>query len=130
MDALNEGVSSSKQCRLEGFVCNGQVDSHGIVDSYRHPNRVSFSRYQYPSRLSRAVQDRVFDASSQIMTHLGFDNSGFNIEYFYDRRQDKLWLVEINPRIAQSHSDLFKKLDSAMERPFSYFSNQGHPSPQ
>jgi hypothetical protein len=59
------------------------------------------------------VQDRIFDASRKIMTHIGFDNSGFNIEYFYDRRQDKLWLVEINPRIAQSHSDLFKKVDGA-----------------
>jgi biotin carboxylase len=110
---LAEEIISGKQCTLEGFVCNGEIDSHGIVDSYRHANRVSFSRYQYPSRLPRAVQDRIFDASRKIMTHIGFDNSGFNIEYFYDRRRDKLWLVEINPRIAQSHSDLFKKVDGA-----------------
>jgi biotin carboxylase len=110
---LAEQIIGGKQCTLEGFVCDGEVDSHGIVDSYRHPNRISFSRFEYPSTLPRQVQDRIFEASCEVMTHIGFDNSAFNIEYFYDRRQDRLWLLEINPRIAQSHSDLFKKVDGA-----------------
>ncbi len=110
---LAEEIIGGKQCTLEGFVYEGEVDSHGIVDSYRHPNRVSFTRFEYPSKLLPDVQARIFEASRKVMTHIGFDNSAFNIEFFYDRPRDMLWLLEINPRIAQSHSDLFKKVDGA-----------------
>ncbi len=110
---IAEQIIGGKQCTLEGYVCEGEVDSHGIVDSYRHPNRVSFSRFEYPSNLPKKVKDRIFEASEKVMKHIGFDNSPFNIEYFYDKKSDQLWLLEINPRIAQSHSDLFKKVDGA-----------------
>jgi len=108
---LAEEIIGGKQCTLEGFVCDGEVDSHGIVDSYRHPNRVSFSRFEYPSKLPRRVGEQIFEVSRKLMKQLRFDNSAFNIEYFYDERRDRLWLLEINPRIAQSHSDLFNKVD-------------------
>lgn len=109
---LAEQIIGGKQVTLEGFACDGEIDSHGIVDSFRHSNRVSFSRFQYPSRLPGKVKDRIFAASRKVMKHIGFDNSPFNIEYFYDARSESLKLLEINPRIAQSHSDLFKKADS------------------
>lgn len=110
---IAEQIIGGKQCTLEGYVCNGVVDSHGIVDSFRLSNRVSFARFEYPSDLPARVKDQIFSASEKVMKHIGFDNSPFNIEYFYNRKKDKLWLLEINPRIAQSHSDLFKKVDGA-----------------
>ena len=110
---LAEEIIAGKQVTLEGFAGDGTIDSHGIVDSYRHPNRVSFSRFQYPSRLPGPVKKRIFEASQRVMKHIGFDNSPFNIEFFHDPRTDTLKLLEINPRIAQSHSDLFKKVDGA-----------------
>ncbi len=110
---IAEQIIGGKQCTLEGYVCNGEVDSHGIIDSYRHPNRVSFTRFEYPSQLPDQVKAKIFSASEKVLRHIGFDNSPFNIEYFYDRKNDKLWLLEMNPRIAQSHSDLFKKVDGA-----------------
>ncbi|MDZ7748970.1 MAG: hypothetical protein U5K43_09085 [Halofilum sp. (in: g-proteobacteria)] len=45
------------------------------------------------------------------MSHVGYDNSAFNIEYFWDEQLDKVWLLEINTRISQSHSDIFEKVD-------------------
>ncbi|MFW5791280.1 MAG: ATP-grasp domain-containing protein [Desulfohalobiaceae bacterium] len=108
---IAEEIIGGKQVTLEGFASRGEIDSHGIVDSYRHENQVSFSRFQYPSNLPEAVKKRIFEASRTVMGHIGFDNSPFNIEYFYDEDADTLKLLEINPRIAQSHSDLFKKVD-------------------
>jgi len=46
-----------------------------------------------------------------VMDHIGYDNAGFNIEYYWDEVQNKIWLLEINTRIAQSHCDLFEMVD-------------------
>jgi biotin carboxylase len=33
------------------------------------------------------------------------------VEYYWDEVQNKIWLLEINTRIAQSHCDLFEMVD-------------------
>ncbi|NIP71509.1 MAG: ATP-grasp domain-containing protein, partial [Gammaproteobacteria bacterium] len=91
---IAEEIISGKQCTVEGFVHGGEVQTYGIIDSYRFPNKVSFSRYEYPSRLHRSVQRRIEEISIAVMGHMGFDQSAFNIEYFYDRRRDRLQLLE------------------------------------
>lgn len=106
-----EQIIDGRQCTVEGYVCNGRIDVHGIVDSHRYPNMSSFSRYQYPSNLSEPLRDRMKEKSARIIKHIGFDNGTYNIEFFYDEDRDDLWLLEINPRISQSHSDLFAKVD-------------------
>ncbi len=108
---LAEQIISGRQCTLEGYVFNGQVGSFGIVDSIREPNRTSFARYQYPSLLPKSVRDQMSQITEKIISHIGFDNSAFNIEFFWNKRDDKVWLLEINTRISQSHSDLFMKVD-------------------
>ena len=106
-----EEIIGGRQCTLEGCVFEGEVLYHGIVDSIRAPNRVSFLRYEYPSRLPRAVQAEMMELGRRVLGHVGFDNAGFNIEFFWDRPRGKIWLVEINTRVAQHHSDLFEKVD-------------------
>ena len=51
------------------------------------------------------------DLTERVMTHIGYDNAAFNIEYFWDEVQNRVWLLEINTRISQSHCDLFEKVD-------------------
>ncbi|MEX2599751.1 MAG: D-alanine--D-alanine ligase, partial [Dehalococcoidia bacterium] len=34
-----------------------------------------------------------------------------NVEFFWDQESDRLWLLEINTRITQSHGDLYEKVD-------------------
>lgn len=106
-----EEIIGGRQCTLEGCVFEGEVLYHGIVDSIRAPNRVSFLRYEYPSRLPREVQQEMMDLGRRMLTHVGFDNAGFNVEFFWDRQRDRIRLVEINTRVAQHHSDLFEKVD-------------------
>ena len=65
----------------------------------------------YPSKLPARVQAEICELTKTVMKHTGYDNSAFNVEFFWDEVQDQIWLLEINTRIAQSHCDLFEKVD-------------------
>ncbi|HSH42862.1 MAG TPA: ATP-grasp domain-containing protein [Arenicellales bacterium] len=108
---LAEQIIGGRQCTVEGYVFDGKPKIYGIVDSIRHKNKVSFLRYQYPSRLPLNVRKRMARIAADYVKHVGFDNSCFNIEFFWDARQDKLWFLEMNTRLAESHCDLFEKVD-------------------
>lgn len=108
---LAEDIIYGKQCTLEGYVHQGEVHTYGVVDSVRESNNSSFSRYEYPSTLPYRIQDRLADISKKIIQYIGYDHSTFNIEFFYHEPEDQIWLLEINPRMSQSHSDLFQKVD-------------------
>lgn len=108
---IAEEIMTGRQCTLEGFVFEGNVEYHGVVDSIREANRSSFARYEYPSRLPLDVQARMAAIGTKVLTHVGFDNSGFNMEFFWDAPRNRIRLLEINTRVAQHHSDLFEKVD-------------------
>ena len=106
-----ESLISGHQCTLEGFVYQGEVQIYGVVDSFRHANHSTFLRYQYPSILPNGVKARMAEIGKRVIYEIGLDNSAFNMEFFWHRRQNQIWLLEINPRISQSHGDLFEKVD-------------------
>jgi hypothetical protein len=108
---MAESIIGGHQCTVEGYVDKGDVVSYGIVDSIRYPRMLSFYHYLYPSTLPAHVQSRMRDLTRRVIAHTGLDNSAFNVEYFWDEATDKIWLLEINPRISQSHCDLFEKVD-------------------
>lgn len=108
---LAEQIIGGRQCTVEGYAYNGEVTCFGIVDSIRYSQVLSFFRYEYPSRLPDHIQEQIYEISERVIKHVGYDNSAFNIEYFWDETLDKLWLLEINTRISQSHSDIFEKVD-------------------
>ena len=110
---LAEKLIGGRQCTLEGFVHGGEITVYGAVDSIRLPNRTSFARYQYPSHLPRPVLARMTDITTKVLRQVGYDNAPFNIELFWDERRDKVWLLEINTRISQSHCEIFEKVDGA-----------------
>ena len=110
---LAEEIITGRECTLEGYVWDGEVVVYGVVDSIREPNRSTFARYEYPSKLPKSVQERMIAIAQKVMPHLQYNNAPFNIEMFYDQHQDKIRLLEINPRISQSHCDLFEKVDGA-----------------
>lgn len=108
---IAEAIISGKQFTVEGYAHGHEIHTYGIIDSYRDPNRSTFSRYEYPSNLPRRVQEQISNAANRFMTQIGFTNGCFNIEFFYEEEDDQLWLLEINPRMSQSHADLFQKVD-------------------
>ena len=107
---IAESPISGHQCTVEGYVHNGRVVVYGIVDSIREEDRSSFSRYEYPSSLPQEIQFRMADVTCRVIDQVGLDNSPFNIEYFYNQPADEVYLLEINPRISQAHTDIFEKV--------------------
>lgn len=112
---IAEGIiSAGWQCTLEGFVKDGELQVTGLVDSVRdEKHRSVLLRYEYPSRLSDEIQQRIVDYSRQVMARIGYDNAPFNIEFYYDQENDRLWLLEINARLSRSHAAIFQLVDGA-----------------
>lgn len=110
---IAEGIiSKGHQCTLEGYVLNNEVYIYGVVDSIREGRHQScFSRYQYPSTIPLRVRNRMAEQISTLLLYLGFNNSPFNAEFFWNRNKDTIHLLEVNPRISRSHSPLFKLVD-------------------
>jgi biotin carboxylase len=108
---MAEQVIGGRQCTVEGYVYNGEVVPYGTVDSIRYPQVLSFFYYLYPSTLPERVQEKMNEITRTIMAHIGYDNAGFNSEYYWDEVSNRIWLLEINTRIAQSHCDLFEMVD-------------------
>jgi hypothetical protein len=107
---IAESVIGGAQCTLEGYVHEGAVSVYGVVDSVRQPHGSSFSRYEYPSSLPLEIKLRMADVIRTALERIGLDNSPFNAEFFYDQSADHVWLLEINPRSSQAHSDIFEKV--------------------
>jgi len=108
---LAEQIIGGRQCTVEGYVFEGKPRVYGIVDSIRHKNKVSFLRYQYPSRLPLEVRKRMAGLANDYVKQVGFDNSCFNVEFYWDPKTDQIWFLEMNTRLAESHCDLFHKID-------------------
>lgn len=112
LTCLAEQIVSGEQGTVEGTMFEGEFAVHGIFDSPKDPATGHFARYEYPAAtLPDPVQQRMIDVSERYLRRIGYDNACWNIEFMWDRDTDKLWLVEVNPRISQSHSDLFTKVD-------------------
>ena len=112
-DCIAESIIGGRMCTQEGFVHKGKLRVYGTVDSLREPNGSSFSSYQYPSRLPARVRKRMTEIVEIFLSHIGYDNAPFNVEFFWDANTDQIWLLEVNPRISESHADLFRKVDGA-----------------
>src|SRR5699024_3771923 len=108
---LAEALITGQQCTLEGYVYNGEVHFHGLIDSIRAKGRSTFLRYQYPSSLPEQARQQMEAVSRRLLAHIDFNQSAFNIEFFWDAERDTAWLLEINTRVAQHHSDLFEKVN-------------------
>lgn len=107
---IAESPISGRQCTLEGYSFDGQVHVYGVVDSVREQDSSSFAHYEYPSCLPMEIKHRMIDVVRGAVLQIGLDNAPFNAEFFYDQTSDQLWLLEINPRISQAHTDIIEKV--------------------
>ena len=107
---IAESPITGHQCTIEGYVYNGEVVVYGIVDSVVEEDRSSFTRYEYPSSLPQEIQFRMADLTRRAITQIGLNNSPFNVEFFYNNTVNQNFLLEINPRISQAHTDIFEKI--------------------
>jgi biotin carboxylase len=53
----------------------------------------------------------MIDATCKVLNHYQYNNSPFNIEFYWSKENDNISLLEINTRISKSHCPLFKMVD-------------------
>jgi biotin carboxylase len=109
---LAEGLLTGRQVTVEGFAGpDGEVSVLGVVDSVRHPSTKSFVRFDYPSSLSLRVRSRMEDVAGRVVRALELRSTLFNIEMMYDVRRDRIFIVEVNPRMCGQFADLYERVD-------------------
>lgn len=111
---LAEQVVTGTQAAPEGTMFRGEFHVHGLFDMRKDAAGHSFDHLDYPARtVPEDVQQRMIDVTERYLRHTGYDNGCFNSEFMWDAETGKLWLIEVNTRISQSHSDLFAKVDGS-----------------
>ena len=108
---LAEQIVSGQQATIEGTMFEGEFSVHGVFDSPKDERGAHFARYEYPASLPEEIQTRMASTSEQYLRHIGYDSGCWNVEFMWDEDADKLWLIEVNTRISQSHADLLAKVD-------------------
>jgi hypothetical protein len=107
---LLEELLAGHQVTLDGYAHRGQVVLLGVVDSVFFPDTLSFARFEYPSRLPPGVQERMGHIAERVIRHIGLDRTFFNIEFFYRREDNSIWIIEINGRMASQFAPLYRML--------------------
>jgi biotin carboxylase len=108
---LEEPVSPQvAQYNLDGWVQNGSVHALGVVDAIMVPGTQAFLRWELPSRLKPAVQQRALDVARRFLVAIGYCHGFFNLEFFYDAATDRLSVIECNPRLASQFGDLYRRV--------------------
>ncbi|MFO7777741.1 MAG: ATP-grasp domain-containing protein [Nitriliruptoraceae bacterium] len=111
--AIAEQIIDGQQYTLEGHVCRGEVDIHGVFAIERGEDGSTFTHYLYPSHVSASARGQMRDTATGLMQEAGYDDAAFNIEFFIDEEAGRAWILEVNPRISQEHSHLMDWVDGA-----------------
>jgi hypothetical protein len=103
-------VRGRRQNGPEGYIHNGKVHINGITDTIKDAAGKSFLRYEYPSTWPQYMQEKSIEVTERLLSRLDLGNTAFNLEFIWDESNDDLKLIEVNPRISQSLSDMFEKV--------------------
>jgi biotin carboxylase len=108
---IGETLLHGQQVTVEGFIFHGEGGLIGITDSIMYHETISFQRFEYPSVLGAAIQDRMEELALRFMHSIGFDDGLFNIEMFYESESDAIYFIEVNPRMCPQFADLMEKVN-------------------
>jgi hypothetical protein len=103
-------IKGKRQNGPEGYVYHGKVHINGITDSLKDEAWRSFTSYEYPTRWPQYMQEKSNEVTERLLSQIGIDDSAFNLEFIWDEETDEMKLIEVNPRISQSLSDMFEKV--------------------
>ena len=98
------------QFNLDGWLFDGRVHLLGVVDAVMYPGTQAFMRWEHPSRLPAAQQQRALAVAQKFLEAIGFSHGFFNMEFFLDAARDRLAVIEFNPRLASQFSDLYRRV--------------------
>jgi hypothetical protein len=108
---LLEQPVNARQYNLDGYVFGGELRELGVVESVMYPGTQAFMRFAFPCSLPAAGRVRAIDVARRFLGAVGFSHGLFNMEFFYDAAQDRLTVIEFNPRMTSQFSDLYLRVD-------------------
>jgi hypothetical protein len=108
---LAEEIMQGEQINIDGYCSDGEAFFLGVIDEVMYPETQAFMRFEYPSRLANAIQDRAKAITKQVLEGINYRHGFFNIEFIYEQKTDQLKIIEINPRMASQLSNLYERVD-------------------
>lgn len=108
---LAEASLHGVQVAVEGYVHQGEPVVYSTLDSVDYPGSPAFLCHRYPSELPKEVSRHMAEVAEKVIRQVGLDNTLFSVEFFYDPVEERLDIVEINPRHSQAHAELFELVD-------------------
>jgi hypothetical protein len=96
---------------VEGYALGDEVRILGIVDSVLDPATGSFLRFDYPSQLAPELTHRLGEIAAQAVRHMGWRDGHFNVEMMIDPTEQRLSIIEVNPRLCGQFADLHLRVD-------------------
>jgi biotin carboxylase len=126
-DILYEERIDGNQATLEGYRINGDTTIIGVVDSDFLPNTLSFSRFDYPSRVPSHIRVRVANNADTFLKQIGFDNGFFNVEFRYDADRDAHAIIEYNGRAVLQFASLYASAGLNLYRALLDHAKGAHP---
>ncbi|WP_026454941.1 ATP-grasp domain-containing protein [Saccharomonospora iraqiensis] len=108
---LVEEAVTGRQVTVEGYRYHHEPHVYGVIDSVTYPDSSSFLRYQYPSTLPPHLIAEVSDIAKRIAVRMNLRSTTFDVEFFVDVDTGRVSVLEVNPRLSQSHARLFEHVD-------------------
>jgi biotin carboxylase len=103
-----QSMSSGVQYNIDGVVIDGKVFSLGIIKTLTTADGKSFTEFVYPADVSEQFIVATEKMATEVLAAVGFDNSGFNIEYFA-KENGEMAIIELNPRMGPGFFPLFEQ---------------------
>ncbi len=106
-----EEALTGTQHNLDGWVDEHGVHLLGVVDAQMYPGTEAFQRWHYPSALPQPAQQAALEVARRFLTAVGFTRGLFNMEFFHDPAEDRISVLEFNPRLSSQFGDLYRLVD-------------------
>ena len=108
---IAETPLTGQEVNVDGFVRDGRVSFIGLCDAVMFPGTDQFERFVYPSRVPAAVQERMRALAERLLRGMGYGHGFFNIEMIWNPEDDRIMLIELNPRLASQLAGLYRRVD-------------------
>ena len=107
---LAEELLSGHQFTVDGYIDEyDKVVILGFTDTVMHSNQISYLRFDHPTNLlPLSVQERVKDVCNDVIKGIELKSSLFNIEFYYNEKNNEIKIIEINPRQVGLFADMYE----------------------
>ncbi len=108
---LAEEIMTGDQINIDGYCYQGQLYFLGTIDEVMYSGTDAFMRFEYPSQLPPSILERAKIITKKVLGAIHYQHGFFNIEFIYNKSNDQLKIIEINPRMASQLVNLYQRVD-------------------